>query len=105
MKSLVISLSGVRGIIGENLTPDVLSKLAARGGICITASHNPPEWNGLKFYNSQAILLSSSMAKNLLSTYERSRITAEAKTKKKASQIYKMVASLIKNEVNTQHEH
>jgi phosphomannomutase len=134
MKPMIISLSGVRGIIGENLTPDVLSKLAAsfgtilrggkvvvatdsrisrqmcldavtsglissgcgvinigisptpslqimiqelkaRGGICITASHNPPEWNGLKFYSSEGILLGKTPAKKLLSTYERSRIS------------------------------
>ena len=31
--------------------------LKASGGIMITASHNPAEWNGLKFFNSKGIFL------------------------------------------------
>lgn len=134
MKSLVVSISGVRGIVGEGLTPDILSKLAssfgtilhggkvavatdsrvsremcldavmsgllstgcevislgicptpslqimiselnACGGICITASHNPPEWNGLKFYTEKGILLGPAQAKKLLSVFSKSKMS------------------------------
>ncbi|MFC1475241.1 phosphoglucosamine mutase, partial [Candidatus Zixiibacteriota bacterium] len=40
--------------IGVVPTPTVeiaVKKLKAAGGICITASHNPSEWNALKFFN------------------------------------------------------
>lgn len=133
MGSLIISLSGVRGIVGKGLTPDVLSRLAAsfgtilrggkvavatdtrisrkvcasavfsglistgcevinlgicptpslqlmvpelkaQGGICITASHNPPEWNGLKFYTGEGILLEDIQTKKLLSVFRQSKI-------------------------------
>ncbi|HKQ51614.1 MAG TPA: hypothetical protein VJT74_04540, partial [Pyrinomonadaceae bacterium] len=112
--TLKISISGVRGVVGESLTPTLLVRFAqafgtytgpgvivigrdtrtsgemvrqsvvagllssgcrvvdldicpvptvqllvrerrARGGICITASHNPAEWNALKFINSAGL--------------------------------------------------
>lgn len=34
-----------------------VEKLKAKGGISITASHNPQEWNGMKFLNSKGIFL------------------------------------------------
>lgn len=114
--SLMISISGIRGIVGTSLTPDVVVKyasafgqycdggtivlgrdgritgksighivsstllqtgcnvlalgvcptptvqlgverLGAAGGISITASHNPIEWNGLKFISSAGLFL------------------------------------------------
>ncbi len=42
--------------IGLVPTPTVeiaVTGLRAKGGICITASHNPSEWNALKFFNSR----------------------------------------------------
>lgn len=116
--SLMFSISGVRGIVGENLNPDVLvkyssafaqfcnngnivvgrdgritgevisnivistlismgcnvvdlgvvptptvalavEKLKASGGVTITASHNPIQWNGLKFISSDGIFLNA----------------------------------------------
>ncbi len=42
--------------IGVVPTPTVeiaIKQLKAAGGICITASHNPAEWNALKFFNKQ----------------------------------------------------
>ncbi len=116
--SLMVSISGVRGIVGDTLTPETVitytsafaeycrrgpivlgrdgrisgkiignivsstllsmgcdviaigvaptptvalavEKLSAAGGIAITASHNPIEWNGLKFISSTGMFLNA----------------------------------------------
>src|ERR687885_427731 len=126
--TLKISISGVRGVVGESLTPALLTRFAqafgtyvgtgaivigrdtrtsgemvrhavvagllssgcrvvdlnvcpvptvqllvrgrgARGGIAITASHNPAEWNALKFINSSGLFLTSAQARQLLDIY------------------------------------
>jgi phosphomannomutase len=126
--TLKISISGVRGVVGESLTPTLLVRFAqafgtyvgsgsivigrdtrtsgemvrqavisgllssgcrvvdldicpvptvqllvrerrARGGICITASHNPAEWNALKFINSAGLFLTAAQARQLLDIY------------------------------------
>ncbi|MDT7778306.1 MAG: phosphomannomutase [Acidobacteriota bacterium] len=126
--TLKISISGVRGVVGESLTPTLLVRFAqafgtyvgpgpivigrdtrtsgemvrqavmagllssgcrvvdldicpvptvqllvrerrARGGICITASHNPAEWNALKFINSAGLFLTTAQARQLLDIY------------------------------------
>ncbi|HEV2912994.1 MAG TPA: phosphoglucosamine mutase [Pyrinomonadaceae bacterium] len=126
--TLKISISGVRGVVGESLTPTLLTRFAqafgtyvgqgtivtgrdtrtsgemvrhavvagllssgcrvvdldicpvptvqllvrrlhARGGIAITASHNPAEWNALKFTNSAGLFLSGAQARQLLDIY------------------------------------
>src|SRR5437899_2255305 len=126
--SLKISISGVRGVIGESLTPTLITRFAqafgtyvgqgsiiigrdtrtsgemvrqaavagllssgcrvvdlgvcplptvqllvrqrhATGGIAITASHNPAEWNALKFINSAGLFLNETQARQLLDIY------------------------------------
>jgi len=126
--TLKISISGVRGVVGESLTPTLLTRFAqafgtyvgqgtivigrdtrtsgemvrqavvagllssgcrvvdldvcpvptvqllvrsrnARGGIAITASHNPAEWNALKFINSAGLFLNAAQARQLLDIY------------------------------------
>ncbi|MGV8118320.1 MAG: phosphoglucosamine mutase [Candidatus Xenobiia bacterium LiM19] len=126
--SLKIGISGVRGIIGESLTPRLCTSLAqafgtylggglvivgrdsrtsgemvkgavlsgllsvgcrpldigisptptimiyakearACGAIAITASHNPSEWNGLKFINSEGLFLNSVQVQEFLEIY------------------------------------
>ncbi|OQX56373.1 MAG: phosphoglucosamine mutase [Candidatus Cloacimonas sp. 4484_209] len=128
--NLMISVSGVRGIVGDGLTPDVISRfsmafgtflkkgrviigkdtrpsgemvkhsvisglvatgcevidlgvcptptvlynvknLHADGGIAITASHNPSEWNALKFVNNEGTFLTRSQAKKLLDIFNK----------------------------------
>ncbi len=118
MSSLMISTSGIRGIIGDSLTPEIILKVAkaygafvgkgpvilggdtrvshdmvtnivmsgltsvgtdiiyigkvptptvqqmiklynAKGGVVITASHNPIQWNGIKLMNDQGAFLTS----------------------------------------------
>ncbi len=132
--SLKISISGVRGIVGESLTPGLLTRFAqafgtyvgsgrvvvgrdtrtsgemvrqavvsgllsagcrvtdagvcptptvqllvrrlrARGGIAITASHNPPEWNALKFVGPDALFLSGARGRELLGIYHQGEYT------------------------------
>ncbi len=126
MNEPIVSISGIRGILGESLTPENIVKyitafakhekskrvvlgrdgrlngeviekivesvlllngcevvnigvaptptitlaveaLKAGGGISITASHNPQEWNGMKFINSKGIFLNADENKAFLS--------------------------------------
>ncbi|MFH0880281.1 MAG: phosphoglucosamine mutase [Lentisphaerota bacterium] len=53
-------------------TPTVLiltQQLGARGGIAITASHNPSPWNALKFVDRNGLFLSESRAEELFDVY------------------------------------
>ena len=60
--------------LGVCPTPTVgiaVKELKAKGGIMITASHNPAEWNGLKFFNSDGIFLDEKEGKKLFSLAEK----------------------------------
>ncbi len=126
--TLKISVSGVRGVVGDSLTPVLLTRFAqafgttagggrvvigrdprtsgemvrqavvagllstgcrlvdlgvcptptvqlmvrrleARGGVAVTASHNPPEWNALKFVGGDGLFLSAGRGRELLDVY------------------------------------
>jgi phosphomannomutase len=128
ISSLKISISGVRGIIGDSLTPQLAGSLAqafgtyvgggpivvgrdarpsgamikhavvagllasgcqpvevgicpihsflifvkesgASGGISVTASHNPKEWNGLKFISRDGLYLTPHQVEEFLDIY------------------------------------
>ncbi len=132
--TLKISISGVRGVIGESLTPTLLTRFAqafgthtgsgtivvgrdprtsgemvkhaviagilssggrvvdvgvcpvptvqlqvrrrkAQGGIAITASHNPAEWNALKFIGANGLFLDAGQARELLDIYHQGEYT------------------------------
>ncbi len=129
----MISISGVRGIVGETLTPDVVTRFSAafgtfckgekvvvgrdarasgsmlkdcvtaglrsagcdvidsgtvttptiqylvkernaQGGVAITASHNPIEWNAMKFIHKTGIFLDQEQARKLIGIYEKNNI-------------------------------
>lgn len=135
--TLKISISGVRGVIGESLTPSLLTRFAqafgtyvgsgtivigrdprtsgemvkqaviagllssgcrvidigicpvptiqllvrhhrAHGGIAITASHNPAEWNALKFIGADGLFLNSGQAREMLDIYHQGEYTKVA---------------------------
>jgi phosphomannomutase len=126
--SLKISISGVRGVVGDSLTPQLAGRFAAafgtyagrgkvivgrdarpsgemvknavfagllavgcqpvdigicpipsvllltkelraQGGIVVTASHNPREWNGLKFLSGRGLYLAASEVEEFLDIY------------------------------------
>ena len=132
--TLKISISGVRGVVGQSLTPKLLTRFAqafgthtgsgtivigrdprtsgemvkhavvagllstgsrvidigvcpvptvqlqvrrrrAQGGIAITASHNPAEWNALKFIGANGLFLDSGQARELLDIYHQGEYT------------------------------
>lgn len=43
----------------------------AKGGMMLTASHNPEEWNGLKFFNSEGTFLNRKEGRRLFSLAEK----------------------------------
>ncbi|HEX5876185.1 MAG TPA: hypothetical protein VFY60_16160, partial [Pyrinomonadaceae bacterium] len=47
----------------------------AQGGIAITASHNPAEWNALKFIGSSGLFLDAAQARELLDIYHQGEYT------------------------------
>lgn len=126
--TLKISVSGVRGVVGDSLTPQMVTRFAqafgsyvgggrvvigrdprtsgemvrqavvaglvssgcrvsdlgvvptptvqllvrqtgAAGGVAITASHNPPEWNALKFVGADGLFLGPARGRELLDVY------------------------------------
>lgn len=59
--------------LGIVATPTVLLnvlKHAAQGGISITASHNPPQWNAMKFVDGDGMFLAADKAAGFLASVE-----------------------------------
>lgn len=74
-----LASSGCR-IVDVGIVPTPTVALAvkhhdARGGIAITASHNPAEWNALKFYNGDGLFLSEEEGKELRGAVENGAVT------------------------------
>jgi phosphomannomutase len=128
MKKLMIGISGIRGVVGETFTPELITRLGAAfgtfcnggkvivgrdtrvsgemvkhsllgglistgcrvidigicttpsltiminelnvdGGVMISASHNPIEWNALKFYQHTGVILDEAEGREFLSVY------------------------------------
>ena len=66
----ILSSMGIKAHVFDELTPTpVLSyavrKLGASGGIVITASHNPKEYNGYKVYNEHGCQITDEAAKEI----------------------------------------
>ena len=76
-------------------TPTVLmltKHLGCRGGIAITASHNPAEWNALKFADRNGLFLDENRAQELFDIYHQQDfpLVAEADIPGVAHQTYPM---------------
>jgi phosphomannomutase len=86
IKDLVISSLNGFGIdviyLGICPTPTVqlmVKELKADGGIIVTASHNPAEWNGLKFVRKDGIFLNKDEAERLIEIYDKRSFIVSAK--------------------------
>ncbi len=61
--------------VGVQPTPTIQIYVAARGargGLAITASHNPPEYNALKLFNSRGLFFNSYERSELIDLYHQS---------------------------------
>ena len=66
--------------IGVASTPTVqvyTIEQKAVGGVIITASHNPKQWNGLKFVSSRGMFLTESEANEFIEIYHQIRLNGE----------------------------
>ena len=58
------------GIVSTPTLQLAIPRLQADGAICITASHNPVEWNALKFFQSNGMYLDKAMGTNVLQLWK-----------------------------------
>jgi len=64
--------------VGISATPTIqlaVEELGAAGGIAVTASHNPEEWNALKFVSSTGTFLTDAEGRQLLKLYKKGPIS------------------------------
>lgn len=59
------------GIVPTPVLGFSVSQLNATGGIMITASHNPPEYNGLKIFDSEGMAISPDREKRIEEIYRK----------------------------------
>lgn len=66
------------GIVPTPTVEIAVKKLKAFGGICITASHNPSEWNALKFFNKTGEFITPAEYKKLNTIFESKKFTYQS---------------------------
>ena len=57
------------GIVSTPTVQLMTRLLKAKGGIAITASHNPPQWNALKFISGEGLFLNKGQGKKVISIF------------------------------------
>lgn len=57
------------GVVSTPTLQYAIPRLGADGAICITASHNPVEWNALKFFQSSGMYLSRAQGESVIELY------------------------------------
>ncbi len=57
------------GIVSTPGTALMIGELSAAGGVVITASHNPVQWNGIKFLTAQGCAPSPEVAESIFAAY------------------------------------
>ena len=58
------------GIVATPTATLMIEELKADGGIVISASHNPVEWNALKFFRGDGVYLNAEEGRDLLKIYD-----------------------------------
>ena len=58
------------GVVPTPTVPIMIQELSAAGGIQLSASHNPVEWNACKFFNGMGRNIDNSELENILHEYQ-----------------------------------
>jgi phosphomannomutase len=58
------------GIAATPTVPMIMKKIGAGGGIAITASHNPAQWNALKMFAPDGLFLDADQGREVVRLYE-----------------------------------
>lgn len=88
-------------ICGIAPTPTVqfmVERSEAAGGIIITASHNPIEWNGIKFVRSDGTFFHPNDCEQLFELFDKNKLLDDAKT---PGMIFPDQNSILKHSINT----
>eukprot|EP01111_Echinosteliopsis_oligospora_P002882 TRINITY_DN1459_c0_g1_i3.p1 TRINITY_DN1459_c0_g1~~TRINITY_DN1459_c0_g1_i3.p1 ORF type:complete len:458 (-),score=158.74 TRINITY_DN1459_c0_g1_i3:31-1404(-) len=63
------------GIVPTPTVQFMVQQLKADGGLVITSSHNPAEWNGLKFISADGLFLSPELCKEMFAIADKGNFT------------------------------
>ncbi|WP_058485855.1 phospho-sugar mutase [Defluviitalea phaphyphila] len=103
--ALVLNGNGIKAYVFEELTPTPELSFAVRylnciAGIVITASHNPPEYNGYKVYWSDGAQVSPPLDKEIITEVNKIEDFKQVKIANKDKAIKEGLFNIIGKEVN-----
>lgn len=106
--ALVLSANNIKAYVFDSLRPTPELSFAVRhlncdAGIVITASHNPPEYNGYKVYGSDGGQITLKMANAIISEINKLDIFDDVKTCLKEDAIKKELLSHIGDDVDREY--
>ncbi len=103
--ALILNANGIKTYLFESLRPTpVLSfsvrELKCTAGIVITASHNPPEYNGYKVYWQDGAQISNPIDKGIMEEINKIKDYSEIKTMDKEEAIAKGLFNIVGKQVD-----
>jgi len=106
--ALVLSANDIKAYVFDSLRPTPELSFAVRhlncdAGIVITASHNPPEYNGYKVYGSDGGQITLDMANAIISEIDKLDIFDDVKTCSKKEAIRNELFSYIGEDIDQEY--
>jgi phosphoglucomutase len=106
--ALVLAANDIKAYVFESLRPTPELSFAVRhlncdAGIVITASHNPPEYNGYKVYGSDGGQITLDMANAIISEIDKLDIFDDVKTCSKEDAINQLKLTYIGDDIDKEY--